>query len=128
MRRQLKSRKGFEEIIVKSPVMQKIFDLVEKVTESDTPVVIAGETGTDGPPRAPPRVTTKRGTQCTNQEHPGEAKNRLPLLSHPPFLPVFPFQQKQDSTNDDERHNDDTECYDHRLSSSIIAYPFRINR
>ncbi|HJP33655.1 MAG TPA: sigma-54 dependent transcriptional regulator [Candidatus Latescibacteria bacterium] len=46
LRRALGLRSGFEDIIARSPAMMRVLDLVERLTESDSSVVIEGETGT----------------------------------------------------------------------------------
>jgi two-component system NtrC family response regulator/two-component system response regulator AtoC len=43
---QLKDKYNFDNIIGKSPVMQKIFNMVESVTLSDSNILISGESGT----------------------------------------------------------------------------------
>ena len=45
LRRELKFRPGFEGIVAKSHVMQRSMDLVEKIADSESSVVIEGETG-----------------------------------------------------------------------------------
>lgn len=46
LKRQLKSRYGFERIIGDSSAMQKVYDLVDKVAPTDSTVLIFGESGT----------------------------------------------------------------------------------
>ena len=46
LRKELKFRPGFEGIVGKSRAMERVMDLVEKVADSDSSVVIQGETGT----------------------------------------------------------------------------------
>ena len=46
LRRALKSRRGFEGIVARSPAMVKVMDLVERLGDSDSSVLILGETGT----------------------------------------------------------------------------------
>ena len=46
LRRALGLRPGFEGIIARSPAMMRVLDLVERLAESDSSVVIEGETGT----------------------------------------------------------------------------------
>ena len=46
LRRDLQRRYSFEEMIGESPPMQRVFDVTEKVAETDTTVLITGETGT----------------------------------------------------------------------------------
>ena len=46
LRKALGLRPGFEGIIARSPAMMRVLDLVQRLTESDSSVVIEGETGT----------------------------------------------------------------------------------
>ncbi|MBW2698840.1 MAG: sigma-54-dependent Fis family transcriptional regulator [Deltaproteobacteria bacterium] len=46
LRREVEGRYSFAEIIGDSPAMQKIFDVTEKVAETDATVLLTGETGT----------------------------------------------------------------------------------
>ena len=46
LRQALRLRPGFEGIIARSPAMMRVLDLVERLAESDSSVVIEGETGT----------------------------------------------------------------------------------
>ena len=46
LRRALKFRPGFEGIVARSAAMERVMDLVERLTESESSVVIQGETGT----------------------------------------------------------------------------------
>ncbi len=46
LRRALGLRSGFEGVIARSPAMMRVLDLVERLAESDSSVVIEGETGT----------------------------------------------------------------------------------
>jgi two-component system response regulator HupR/HoxA len=46
LRREVQQRYSFTEIIGDSPAMQKIFDVTEKVAETDATVLLTGETGT----------------------------------------------------------------------------------
>jgi len=46
LRREVEKRYAFEGIIGESPAMQKVFDLLEKVSETDATVLLTGETGT----------------------------------------------------------------------------------
>ena len=46
LRRTLKARPEFEGIVARSPAMERVMDLVERLAESDSSVVILGETGT----------------------------------------------------------------------------------
>jgi len=46
LRREVERRYAFEEIIGESPAMQKVFDVLEKVAETDATVLLTGETGT----------------------------------------------------------------------------------
>lgn len=46
LRRALGLHPGFEGIIARSPAMMRVLDLVQRLTESDSSVVIEGETGT----------------------------------------------------------------------------------
>ncbi len=46
LRKALEFRPGFEGIVAKSAAMARVIDVVEKVAESDSSVVIEGETGT----------------------------------------------------------------------------------
>ncbi|MGY8738884.1 MAG: sigma 54-interacting transcriptional regulator, partial [bacterium] len=44
--REVEARYSFEGIIGDAPVMQKIFDVTEKVAQTDATVLLTGETGT----------------------------------------------------------------------------------
>ena len=46
LRREVEARYSFEGIIGEAPVMQKIFDVTEKVSQTDATVLLTGETGT----------------------------------------------------------------------------------
>jgi two-component system response regulator HupR/HoxA len=46
LRREVERRYSFEEIIGDSPAMHRVFDVTEKVSETDATVLITGETGT----------------------------------------------------------------------------------
>jgi len=46
LRREVERRYAFEEIIGESPAMQRVFDVLEKVAETDATVLLTGETGT----------------------------------------------------------------------------------
>ena len=46
LRREVESRYSFEGIIGDSPAMQRVFDVVEKVADTDATVLLTGETGT----------------------------------------------------------------------------------
>jgi DNA-binding NtrC family response regulator len=46
LRREVEARYSFEGIIGEAPAMQKIFDVTEKVTQTDATVLLSGETGT----------------------------------------------------------------------------------
>jgi transcriptional regulator with PAS, ATPase and Fis domain len=46
LRKELDARHTFEDIISKSPVMQHIFDMIPTIAESDSTVLITGESGT----------------------------------------------------------------------------------
>jgi two-component system response regulator HupR/HoxA len=46
LRREVEARYSFEGIIGEAPSMQKIFDVTEKVAETDATVLLTGETGT----------------------------------------------------------------------------------
>jgi len=46
LRREVERRYSFEELIGESPAMQRVFDVTEKVAETDATVLISGETGT----------------------------------------------------------------------------------
>jgi two-component system response regulator HupR/HoxA len=46
LRREVQGRYSFAEIIGDSPAMQKVFDVTEKVAETDATVLLTGETGT----------------------------------------------------------------------------------
>jgi two-component system response regulator HupR/HoxA len=46
LRREVEGRYAFSEIIGDSPAMQRIFDVMEKVAETDATVLLTGETGT----------------------------------------------------------------------------------
>jgi transcriptional regulator with PAS, ATPase and Fis domain len=46
LRRELDARHTFEDIVSKSPVMQHIFDMIPTIAESDSTVLITGESGT----------------------------------------------------------------------------------
>jgi two-component system response regulator HupR/HoxA len=46
LRRELERRYGFDQIIGASPAMQRVFELMEKVAQTDATVLLSGETGT----------------------------------------------------------------------------------
>ena len=46
LRREVERRYGFDQIIGASPEMERVFEVMEKVAETDTTVLITGETGT----------------------------------------------------------------------------------
>jgi len=46
LRREVERRYGFDQIIASSPAMDGVFDVMEKVAETDATVLIVGETGT----------------------------------------------------------------------------------
>jgi two-component system response regulator HupR/HoxA len=46
LRRQAQRDYGFDQIVGASPAMQRVFDVMEKVAETDATVLLAGETGT----------------------------------------------------------------------------------
>jgi two-component system response regulator HupR/HoxA len=46
LRREVERRYGFDKIIASSPAMDGVFDVMEKVAETDAAVLIVGETGT----------------------------------------------------------------------------------
>ncbi len=46
LRREVEGRYSFTEIIGDSPAMQRVFDVTQKVAETDATVLLAGETGT----------------------------------------------------------------------------------
>jgi len=46
LRREVERRYGFEGLIGESPAMQRVFDVVEKVAQTDATVLVSGETGT----------------------------------------------------------------------------------
>ena len=46
LRREVEARYSFDGIIGDAPVMQKIFDVTQKVAQTDTTVLLTGETGT----------------------------------------------------------------------------------
>ncbi|MHA7837464.1 MAG: sigma-54-dependent transcriptional regulator [bacterium] len=46
LRRQVEARYSFEGIIGEAPAMQKVFDVTEKVAQTDATVLLTGETGT----------------------------------------------------------------------------------
>ncbi|MBW2271960.1 MAG: sigma-54-dependent Fis family transcriptional regulator [Deltaproteobacteria bacterium] len=46
LRREVERRYSFDELIGDSPAMQRVFDVTEKVAETDATVLISGETGT----------------------------------------------------------------------------------
>jgi len=46
LRREVERRYSFEGLIGESPAMQRVFDVIEKVAQTDATVLIAGETGT----------------------------------------------------------------------------------
>ncbi len=45
LRREVERRYGFDQIIGSSPAMERVFEVMEKVAETDTSVLITGETG-----------------------------------------------------------------------------------
>jgi len=45
LKKELSSKYGFENMIGDSPAMQKVFRIIEKVAETDAPVLITGESG-----------------------------------------------------------------------------------
>ncbi|MFN8544354.1 MAG: sigma-54 dependent transcriptional regulator [Candidatus Binatia bacterium] len=46
LRRVVEDARGFGELLGKSPVMQKVYDLLGRVTDSDASVLVTGESGT----------------------------------------------------------------------------------
>jgi two-component system response regulator HupR/HoxA len=46
LRREVERRYGFDQIIASSPAMSRVFEVMEKVAETDATVLITGETGT----------------------------------------------------------------------------------
>lgn len=46
LRRALKFRDGFDGIVARSPAMEKLMDLVQRLSDSDSSILILGETGT----------------------------------------------------------------------------------
>jgi transcriptional regulator with GAF, ATPase, and Fis domain len=46
LKREVESIYGFDQIIGRSPAMQRVFDLLTRVIDSPTTVLITGETGT----------------------------------------------------------------------------------
>ncbi len=46
LRREVERRYAFDQIIGSSPAMERVFDVMEKVAETDATVLISGETGT----------------------------------------------------------------------------------
>jgi two-component system response regulator HupR/HoxA len=46
LRREVERKYGFDEILGSTPAMQRVFDVMEKVAQTDATVLLAGETGT----------------------------------------------------------------------------------
>ncbi|MGH0035866.1 MAG: sigma-54-dependent transcriptional regulator [Myxococcota bacterium] len=46
LRREVERKYGFEGLIGESPAMQRVFDVIEKVAQTDATVLVSGETGT----------------------------------------------------------------------------------
>jgi DNA-binding NtrC family response regulator len=46
LRREVERQYGFDQILGASPAMQRVFDVMEKVAQTDATVLLTGETGT----------------------------------------------------------------------------------
>ncbi len=74
LKKEVESRYHFHQLIGKSPSMQKIYDLIERISDSSNNVLITGESGTGkelvakGDPlfRCPKRGPLHRGQLCSH--------------------------------------------------------------
>ena len=78
LREQLRTRPGYKELIGTSPKMQRVYKLIEKVSQHNYPVLILGESGTGKELVA--RSIHFSGPRCSRQFVPVDCSSLAPTL------------------------------------------------